>query len=230
MEQTMELAKQKAIEWLALYGDMAVVPALLLDATGVPWLWIFLMLLAEKAGKNIWVLLIYGTAVMTAFDHLMYGIGALGGRRLLRRVGHRFPKVSNSVVACERAIQGRAGWAVTIGRFLPLVGRYVGIAAALVGMSYARFAVLDFVGVAITVIGFGLLAHFVGEKTLDQPWFAEALGYFLIAGIVLTVAFLAWQYFRSRGQSTAEFNDEHHDETEHAEFAVTRNTSPDTTL
>src|SRR5688572_8235593 len=108
----MELAKQKAIEWLSLYGDMAVVRALLLDATGVPWLWILLMLLAEKAGKNIWVLLIYGTAVMTAFDHLMYAIGSIGGRPLLRRVGMRFPKVSRSVSACERAIQGRAGWAV----------------------------------------------------------------------------------------------------------------------
>jgi hypothetical protein len=41
MEQTLEWAKNSALEWTNSYGYGAVVPALLLDPGGVPWPWIF---------------------------------------------------------------------------------------------------------------------------------------------------------------------------------------------
>src|SRR3712207_9588538 len=79
-------AKEQALQWTHDYGYHAVVPALLVDPAGVPWAWIFLMLLAGEAGKSIPLMLIYGCAVMTLADHLFYWIGVRGGRPLVTRL------------------------------------------------------------------------------------------------------------------------------------------------
>ncbi len=50
MQDVLDVAKALTIQWTEDYGYHAVVPALLIDPAGVPWAWIFLMLLAAEAG------------------------------------------------------------------------------------------------------------------------------------------------------------------------------------
>ena len=199
----MNWAREQAIELLRDYGNWAVAPALLIDQTGIPWLWIFVMLFAEKAGRNIWLLMLLGMAVVTAFDHLLYWIGAWGGRPLVGKMGGRFPRVCTGIETAESAVRGRGVWALVVGRFLPFLGRWVGLAAGLVKMSYLRFTFYNAIGGAVTVIGFGLLAHFVGEKTVDAPWFPRALGLFFIGSMALFLVIGIAGFWRSRRAQSA---------------------------
>lgn len=192
MEHTLNAARDLAVGWLAQWGDFAVVPALLLDPGGVPWPWIFLMLLAEQAGNNILVLFVLGLAVLGIADHGLYWFGYIIGRKGLERLSVRFPGVCQAVLNAEKALSGRGQWAIVIGRFLPFLGRWVGLAAGVAHVPYARFTVLQLIGASITVVGFGLLAHFVGEKTFHEDWFPAALFYSFVGGIAFTIIGTIW--------------------------------------
>lgn len=198
MEQTLNVARDLALAWLRDWGDWAVIPALLLDPGGIPWAWIFLMLLAEQAGNNIFYLFTLGLLVLAATDHLLYWVGYFVGRAGLQKLAVRFPKVCNGMVAAEKALSGRGQWTIVIGRFLPVLGRWVGLAAGVAKLPYGRFAFLQMVGASITVIGFGLLAHFVGEKTFHEPWFPQALFYTFTAGIAFTFLAAGWGFWIKR--------------------------------
>jgi hypothetical protein len=65
-------------------------------------------------------------------------------------------------------------------------------------VPWATFAVLNSLGVGLTVVAFGLAAHLVGSKTIDSPWFHEMVGGAFILGTVFTIAFIAWNVYRTR--------------------------------
>jgi membrane protein DedA with SNARE-associated domain len=198
MEQTLEWAKNSALEWTNSYGYGAVVPALLLDPGGVPWPWIFLMLLAGKAGLNIPLLMLCGFIVLSVVDHALYWVAAIGRRPLMEKVERRSPKLAECLEKAETEVRQRGLWAIPLGRFLPIVGRWVGVGAGLADVPWATFAVLNSVGVGLTVVGFGLAAHLVGSKTIDSPWFHEMVGGAFIFGTIFTLAFIAWNVYRAR--------------------------------
>lgn len=205
MEAAIEFAKQQALQWTNQYGYHAVAPALLVDPGGVPWAWIFLLLLAEEAGKNVPLLLAYGFVVLSLCDHLLFWVAARGGPLLMRRIEAKRPKLHDSFQKAEAAVRDNAILAVVFGRFLPFIGRWIGIGAGLSGVSWARFAVLDAIGVALTVVGFGLAAHFIGRETIDSPWFHQMVLGAFIGGTVLTLggcALGAWKKRRAASEFT----------------------------
>lgn len=201
MKETLDWAQQHAVQWIADYGYGAVVPALLLDPGGVPWPWIFLMLLAKEAGKSVVLMIWLGFALLTAFDHALYGIGRFGAP-LLRRIETRWPKTSAVLQKSEEAVRQHGFWAITAGRFLPFLGRWVGLGAGLANVSWPRFAFFNALGVGLTVIGFGIVANIVGQKTLNAPWFPQALFVVFVGGTIFTLGGAAIAAWRSRRKNT----------------------------
>jgi membrane-associated protein len=197
MEQTLNWAKNQSIGWLAQHGYGAVVPALLLDPGGVPWPWIFLMLLAEEAGKSVPLMIVLGFGVLSVFDHALFFLGRFG-RPLLRKLEARWPRVAPILEKSEATVRQHGFWAICAGRFLPFLGRWVGLGSGLANVSWARFALFNAFGVLATVAGFGIVAHFVGRKTIEAPWFPHALFLAFIGGTVVTLGGTAWGVWRAR--------------------------------
>jgi membrane protein DedA with SNARE-associated domain len=200
MEAAINMAKQQAVEWTQAYGYHAVVPALLADPAGVPWAWIFLLLLSAQAGKSLVLLFLYGTLVVSLADHALYWLGRAGHHTLLPRLTARWPKLQKSFHEAEKSVRCNAPCTVVFGRYLPLVGRWVGVGAGLARIPYAKFAFYDAIGAAITTVGFGLVAYWVGEKTLDAPWFPQALLVAFVGGTLLTLAGV-WLGARRKNQN-----------------------------
>jgi membrane-associated protein len=180
----------------------------MLDPGGVPWPWIFLMLLAGEAGRSIFLMIALGFTVLTVFDHMLYFLGMFG-RPWLRKLESRWPKCADIFDKSEEAVRKHGIWAITLGRFLPFLGRWVGLGSGLANVPWARFALLNGAGVLLTVAGFGLAAHIVGRKTIDSPWFHEALGIAFIGGTAITTIGVFWGVWRARsnanrGAKTAE--------------------------
>ena len=188
----------EVLGWTHQYGYHAVIPSLLLDPAGVPWAWIALLLIAEKARLNIPLILIYGFVVLLANDIILYSLGYWGGRPLMNWLGTRFPKFAGMLKKAEQASAGRGILAVTFGRFLPLVGRWVGAGAGLANISFVRFVIFDALGVVITVFGFGLLAHFAGKLLLEQSWFPAAIISTFAAGVVGSIVAFVWNLIVTR--------------------------------
>ncbi|PQV65242.1 membrane protein DedA, SNARE-associated domain [Abditibacterium utsteinense] len=190
---------EKNIQLLvAQYGYHAVPFALLTDPAGIPWAWVFLLLLAEEAGKNIALMLVYGFAVLMAFDHILYWVGALGGQKLVRKICAKKPDWAPLFEATRENIHKRGALAVIFGRYLPLVGRWMGIGAGLSAMNYAKFSLYDAIGAAISAFGFGLVAHFVGRKTIENPNFYPIVLSAMVFVTVVSVAGVGISWWKSR--------------------------------
>lgn len=183
---------------VAQYGYHAVPFALLTDPAGIPWAWIFLMLLAEEAGKNVTLMLFYGFFVLMAFDHLLYWVGALGGPRLVHRVCAKKPDWARAFDTARENIRRRAFVSIVFGRYFPFVGRWIGLGAGLAAMNYAKFSLLDAISAAISAFGFGLVAHFVGRKTIEHPQFYTVIVLAMIAATVAGVAGIAVSWWKNR--------------------------------
>ena len=194
---------QEVLGWTHQYGYHAVIPSLLLDPAGVPWGWIVLMMIAEKAQLNIPFILLYGFAVLLANDIILYALGYWGGRPLMNLVGRRFPKFAVMLEGAERASKGQGAWAVTFGRFLPFVGRWVGVGAGLANIPFLRFLIFDILGSAITVFGFGIVAHFAGRILLEQAWFPSAMVYFFALGLFGSIVGIVWKWVMSNRRKAA---------------------------
>lgn len=199
----MEKVVEQALDWVRHYGYSAIVPALLLDPGGVPWPWVCLMAVAGGAGLNIVLMMALGMVLLTVCDHALYWVGIKGGRPLMRKWGVKWPGLAKAAAGAERAMRQRGLLAVLIGRFLPFVGRFVGLGAGLANMSYLSFTLLNLIGVGVTIVGFGLAAHFVGRKALENPQLQTLVGGTAIACFALTALFLAWQFWKSRRASVA---------------------------
>jgi membrane protein DedA with SNARE-associated domain len=193
----------EVLGWTHQYGYNAVIPSLLLDPAGVPWAWIALLLIAEKARLNIPLILIYGFVVLLANDIILYALGYWGGRPLMNWMGKRFPRFAGILQRAERASAGRAILAITFGRFLPFVGRWVGAGAGLANISFTRFVIFDILGVAITVFGFGLLAHFAGRLLITQSWFPAAVICTFVAGVIGSIVAFVWNLIAARRREIA---------------------------
>lgn len=207
MPSSLQVLWNTILGWTQEYGYHAVVPVLVVDPAGMPWAWVFLMLIAEEAGLNIALMLIYGFAVLTLSDHLLYALGYFGGRPLMAKITNRWPKIAAAMLASENAMRGKGIWMVTFGRYLPLVGRWVGTGAALANVPYARFAIFDALGVGLTVIGFGAAAHFIGREIIGYAWFPQAImGAYILSTIVtiLITAYGVWRAKQPKSQEPAQ--------------------------
>ncbi|MBW3637189.1 MAG: VTT domain-containing protein [Armatimonadetes bacterium] len=185
-------------QWIAQYGYHAVPFAVLSDPAGVPWAWIFLMLLAEEAGKNVPLMLFYGFGVLMAFDHLLYWIGALGGSRLVNRVCANRPKWAQNFEAARDTIHRHGALSIIFGRYLPFVGRWMGLGAGLAKLNYAKFSIYDAIGSGLSAFGFGLVAHFVGRKTIEHPQFYNVVVILMVGLTLAGVAGIAISWWRGR--------------------------------
>lgn len=197
IQEILKATSQQAQIWVAHYGFHAVVPTLLIDPAGVPWAWVFLILFAGAAGLNVWAMMLYGFLVLSAFDYLLYWAALKGGRPLVDKIGGRFPKLAASLEKAECAMRGRGVWSITFGRYLPIVGRWVGAGAGLANVPFLRFAIFDAIGVALTVFGFGLPTHLVGAQIMDKPWFPQAVAFTFIISTVITTLIILWQAHRA---------------------------------
>lgn len=188
---------------LGQYGYHAVPFLLLADPAGVPWGWIFLLLLAGEAGKNIPILLFYGLFVLIAFDHALYWLGLLGGRKLVRWVGRKKPSWKAPLRAARRNVRDRGTLAVIFGRYLPFIGRYVGLGAGLSGMNYVRFAVYDLAGAGLTVFGFGVGSHLIGKQAIKNPIYFQIAVIVAFLGLLSGIVSVLWHWVQRRRRKTA---------------------------
>ena len=119
----MQGLEPQILDWLSRFGYGAALPAVLSDPAGIPWAWVFLMLLAQEAGKNVVVMLLLGFTTLWGCDLLLYFVGARWGTKLLVWLeGHR-PAWKNTLDNARDQLQKRAALALSIGGHVRLGGR-----------------------------------------------------------------------------------------------------------
>jgi membrane protein DedA with SNARE-associated domain len=161
---------------IPLPGEIALVSASLLTATGV---------------TNVWWVAAAASAGAIIGDSIGYAIGHRGGRPLLERLGKRFPAHLGpaQLARAEQTFQKWGVWAIFFGRFIALLRILAGPLAGALRVPYPRFLVANAAGGILWASGTAFTIYAAGraaEKWLSGfSWVALVLA--IVAGIATTL-------------------------------------------
>jgi len=141
-----------------------------------------------------------GTVGFVIGDHVLFALGAIGGRRVLTW----YCRLS---LGSERCVERALGYfrrygptAVLLGRFSVGVRLFAAVLAGAGHLRYRSFLAFDALGtVAYTALWIGL-GHLFGTALLER---AEAVRAFVLIGPAAAVAVLAFRLLRRRRYGAA---------------------------
>jgi len=141
---------------------------------------------------NITVLLIglCSAAIMGNFTG--YWFGRKTGPKLYHRKDSFFFK-KRYLKAAEDYYNKQGGFALIMGRFVPIVRTFAPIFAGVVGLDFKRFAFYNIIGAILWICSLTLLGYFLGQrfaKEINDYLLYIIIGFIIIATIPLLITFV----------------------------------------
>lgn len=155
---------------IPLPGETVLISAALLATTGTV--------------DPVWVAAAGITGAVVG-DSLGYLIGKRGGRKLLDRLGRRFPKHFGpaKIQTAERAFATSDIATVFCGRFIVVLRILAGPIAGTLGMPYKRFLAANVAGGIVWAGGMTALMYTLGSAA--RVWFDQYSWVIFVGGLVL---------------------------------------------
>ncbi len=162
-------------------GETALVSAAVLAATG--------------AVEIFWVAVAASTGAIVG-DSVGYSFGRRGGRRLLERLGRRFPKHLGPphLAHAERMFTRWGVWTVFFGRFIALLRILAGPLAGSLKVPYPRFLAANASGGIIWAAGTAYLVWALGRAA--ERWLSDFSWIALVVAILIGIG--TTMYLRHR--------------------------------
>jgi membrane protein DedA with SNARE-associated domain len=133
---------------------------------------------------------------------IAYEIGYYGGRPLVEKYGSYILMSRHDVEIADRFFKRFGGWAIFIGRLLPIVRTFIALPAGIARMPRVPFHVYTFLGSWPWCFGLAYIGMKLGDHWMDlKPYFLrfkEVILVFLIAGVVWFV----WTHWKNRMRVT----------------------------
>ena len=167
----------------------------------------FAGVLAYQGHLNLALVIIIGSLAELAGSYASYAVGRVGGKPLVQKLGRYVLVTESDVSRAERFLEGRGGWAITVGRMLPFVRAFVSIVAGLVRVPAIRFGILSLIGTVIYATVLSSLGYALGSEWTKVSHGLSIVGYALFAIVVIAiVGFVAYRLrqFRREAQLRAE--------------------------
>jgi membrane protein DedA with SNARE-associated domain len=186
-----------AAPWLDHYGYAAIFLTVGLEFLGIPLPGLTIVLaatlLASQGEMNMATVLLTASLGAVAGANGAYGIGRLGERRLLLRIG-----INRRHLHRLHNLFGRYGAGLVLAApFLDGLRQTHGFAAGMLEMRWRRFLLANLIGVACWLVGWTLMAYQLGHHIgglLAQihhyrPWLIGSG----LAALALLVAYLLYR-------------------------------------
>jgi membrane protein DedA with SNARE-associated domain len=147
----------------------------------------FAGVLAYEGHLNLALVIIIGSLAELAGSYASYAVGRVGGKPLVHRLGRYVLVTESDVSRAERFLEGRGGWAITVGRMLPFVRAFVSIVAGLVRVPAVRFGILSLIGTVIYATVLSCLGYALGSEWTKVSHGLSIVGYALFAIVVIAI-------------------------------------------
>jgi membrane protein DedA with SNARE-associated domain len=148
----------------------------------------FAGVLAYQGRLNLVLVIIIGSLAELAGSYVSYAVGRLGGRPLVERLGKYVLVTRKDIDRAERFLAGRGGWAVVVGRALPVIRAFISIIAGLVEVPALKFGVLSLIGTVAWAIALSVTGYEVGSAWHSVSHYVSVGGYVVVALVVLAIA------------------------------------------
>jgi membrane-associated protein len=200
------------LEWLSLYGVVALFCILVITSVGVPFP-VTLLLLAvgsfvEQGELKLWEVIISGSAGAIVGDQIGYLLGRWGGRRLARRLADKVGG-ADKLKRAQEFIKRWGGAGIFFSRWLvgPL-GPWVNLTSGLTSYPWPRFLFWDVLGEVVWIVLYVMLGKIFSDRVQALADLLGNLTWVILGGIAASL--LGWKFFQYfRGSDEPE--DEKHD-------------------
>jgi membrane protein DedA with SNARE-associated domain len=164
----------------------------------------FAGVLAYEGHLNIVLVIIIGSLAELAGSCLSYGIGRVGERPLVERVGKYALITSKDIDRAERFVSGRGAWTVVVGRMLPIIRAFTSIVAGLVEVPAAQFVLLSLLGTVIYATVLSVIGYELGSAWHSISHYISIGGYVIVAVVVVAiVGLIAYRLREVRREAAA---------------------------
>jgi len=190
------------------YGYLGVGVTVFVEGFGVPAAGETAIIAgAGAAGRgelNVVMLGVIAFAAAVCGDAVGYGIGRLGGRRLILRYG-RFVRLTPERFGHVETFMTRNGAkVVVVARFVEGLRQFNGLVAGTTGMPWPRFLVADVVGAALWVGAWTTVGYVAGDHFAEIKDAVLRFRPYAIAGVaLLLVALVVWRVRRHRHRQSS---------------------------
>jgi membrane protein DedA with SNARE-associated domain len=148
----------------------------------------FAGVLAHEGHFALAGVILLGTLFELIGSCFSYGLGRLGGRPLVEKLGRKILITPKDLDRAESFLDGRGELAVVLGRALPFLRYFVSVVAGIAEMSIARFVICSAIGTAIyatavSSVGYGLASSWQRiEHGFSLAGYAMAV---VVVGVIL---------------------------------------------
>jgi membrane protein DedA with SNARE-associated domain len=164
----------------------------------------FAGVLAFQGHLNLVLVIIIGSLAELAGSYVSYGVGRIGGRPLVERLGKYALITRKDIDRAEGFFAGRGAWTVAVGRMLPVIRAFTSIVAGLIEVPAPQFGLFSLVGTVIYAIAFSLIGYELGSAWHTVSHYVSIGGYVLVVLVVLAiVGFVVYRLREVRKESAA---------------------------
>jgi membrane protein DedA with SNARE-associated domain len=163
----------------------------------------FAGVLAYQGHLNLALVIIVGTLAELAGSFVAYSVGRAAERPVIERLGRYLLISRNDIGRTERFLAGRGGWAIPVGRALPVVRSFTSLVAGFAEVPALRFGVLSLVGTVVYVTGMSSIGYAVGPAWNRVSADLSVAGYVIVGVVVAALAvFITYRLRELRREST----------------------------
>ena len=188
-------------------GYPAVIVLAFLEACCIPIssevIFGFAGVLAYQGHLNLALVIVIGTLAELAGSYVSYTVGRVAERPVIERAG-RFLLITRSDISrTERFLAGRGGWAIPVGRVIPLVRSFTSLVAGFAGVPPVRFGILSLIGTVVYVGAVSSIGYGVGSAWNRVAADLSVAGYVIAALVVVAIAvFVIYRLRELKREST----------------------------
>jgi membrane protein DedA with SNARE-associated domain len=163
----------------------------------------FAGVLAYQGHLNLALVIVIGTLAELAGSYVSYSVGRVAERPLIERLGRYLLITRRDIGRAERFLAGRGGWAIPVGRVIPLLRSFTSLVAGIAGVPAIRFGVLSLIGTVVYVTAMSSIGYAVGPAWNRVASDLSTAGYVTAAVVVVALAvFVLYRLREIRREST----------------------------
>jgi membrane protein DedA with SNARE-associated domain len=165
----------------------------------------FAGVLAYQGHLNLALVIVVGTLAEMAGSYVAYSVGRVAERPVIERLGRYLLITKNDIARTERFLAGRGGWAIPVGRVIPILRSFTSLVAGFAGVPALRFGILSLIGTVTYVAAVASIGYGVGSAWNRVEADLSVAGYVIAAvAVVAIVAFVIHRLRELRRDSAEE--------------------------
>jgi len=164
----------------------------------------FAGVLAYEGHLNLALVIILGVLAEMAGSFVSYTVGRVAERPVIERLGRYVLITRRDISRTEQFLAGRGGWAIPVGRVIPVLRSFTSLVAGIAGVPALRFGILCLIGTAVYVTGMSSIGYAVGPAWNRVAADLSVAGYVIVGVAVAALAVFIIYRLRELRKESAE--------------------------